>query len=159
MRPFKMSKALWWIIGGIIVIAVVVMVMKKSDDTPSVTVSPSPTMDASATATPSTAVTAGVSTGTGAKTYSALVTQYGTNRIQFDQYCQAIPKTAVFKTGAKVMFDNRSGDARSIMINGTTYNFPGYGYRVITLSSTTLPKTILLDCGSAQNVGTITIQK
>lgn len=73
--------------------------------------------------------------------------------------CQAIPAKAVFKTGTKVMFDNRSGDARTITIGGTKYYFPGYGYRIIKLGGPVLPATVNLDCGAALHVGTITVEK
>ena len=93
------------------------------------------------------------------QTYTTLVKQYEGRRIQFDIYCQAIPKNVTYKNGTKVMFDNRSGDARIITIGGVQYNFPGYGYKVLTLSSNTLPKTLLLSCGAAVNVGQILLQR
>jgi len=57
------------------------------------------------------------------------------------------------------MFDNRSGDARYIKIGDVIYLFGGYDYKILTLSSSTLPKTLTMDCGSAVNVGTILLQK
>ncbi len=159
-------KAIWWIIGVILAILVIWWIAKGDsyDATATPTYSGTPAVTATNSASPLATADATISgvgpsgTATNA-TYSALVTQYAGKRIQFDAGCQAIPKTAVFKTGTKVMFDNRSGDARTIVINGTSYSFPGYGYKVITLSSTTLPKTFMIDCGSAQNTGTITIEK
>ena len=94
-----------------------------------------------------------------AKTYTQLVAQYVGKRIQFDARCQAIPNNVTFKDGTQVMFDNRSGDARTITVGGTKYQFAGYGYKVLTLSSGTLPKTLYLSCGAAVNVGQILLQK
>jgi len=57
------------------------------------------------------------------------------------------------------MFDNRSGDARYIKVGDQVYQLAGYGYKILTLTSPVLPKTLLLDCGSAVNVGQILLQK
>lgn len=92
------------------------------------------------------------------QTYTQLVKEYEGRRIQFDINCQAIPSNITYKNGTKVMFDNRSGDARVITIGGVQYNFLGYGYKTLTLSSPTLPKTLLLSCGAAVNVGQILLQ-
>ena len=56
------------------------------------------------------------------------------------------------------MLDNRSGDARTITLAGTKYQLSGYGYALVTLSSQSLPKEMLLSCGSAVNVGKILLQ-
>lgn len=93
------------------------------------------------------------------QTYTKLTVEYKDRRIQFDMGCQAIPNNVTYKSGTKVMFDNRSGDARIITVGGVKYSFPGYGYKIITLSSQTLPKTLLLSCGAAVNVGQILLQK
>lgn len=93
------------------------------------------------------------------KVYTQTVSSFEGERIQFDERCQAIPSQLTFKNGAKVMFDNRSGDARQISIGGVGYQFPGYGYKIITLASSRLPKTLWINCGSAVNVGQILLQK
>ena len=91
--------------------------------------------------------------------YSEVVKQYVGRQIQFDVNCQAIPTQTTFKNGTVIMFDNRSGDARTIKIGDVSYSFSGYGYKILTLSSPTLPKTLNLNCGSAVNVGSILIQR
>ncbi len=91
--------------------------------------------------------------------YSEVIKQYVGRQIQFDVNCQAIPTQTTFKNGTALMFDNRSGDARTIKIGDVSYAFPGYGYKILTLSSSTLPKTLNLNCGSAVNVGSILIQR
>lgn len=113
---------------------------------------------------PAQEVASGVAPKTGGsanqtQTYTNLVKEYEGKRIQFDIGCQANPGQATFKTGTKVMFDNRSGDPRIITIGGVQYSFAGYGYKILTLSSPSLPKTILLSCGAAVNVGQILLQK
>lgn len=62
------------------------------------------------------------------------------------------------KNGTSIMLDNRSGDARTFAVGGVFYSIAGYGWKVVTPSSKTLPATMYLDCGSARNVGTIMLQ-
>jgi hypothetical protein len=153
-----MNKTLWWVVGAVAVV-LVILAVKNSDKPVDVAGSPSPSASVSPSVSPKPTSTTGIGAGACTAAYTALVNQYGSNRIQFDMYCQAVPSTATFKTGTYVMFDNRSGDARVINIGGIKYNFPGYGYRIIKLGSTKLPATVKLDCGTAVNVGTITVQK
>lgn len=91
--------------------------------------------------------------------YDEALKQYGSRRIQFDMYCQAQPASSTYKDGTYLMLDNRSGDARIVTVNKIQYRLAGYGWKIITLKSKTLPATWLLDCGSAISVGTILIQK
>ena len=91
-------------------------------------------------------------------TYEQAIKKYEGVRIQFDASCQAIPNQITVKTGANVMFDNRSGDARWISLNNVGYYINGYDFAVLRLASKTLPSNVVLDCGSAQNVGQILIQ-
>ena len=95
---------------------------------------------------------------TQSQTYTQLVKEYEGRRIQFDINCQSVPSSSAYKNGTKIMFDNRSGDARTITVAGVQYNLSGYGYKILTLSSPTLPKTILLSCGAAVNVGQVLLQ-
>lgn len=92
------------------------------------------------------------------KSYTELVKEYEGKRIQFNQYCQAIPNSVTYKNGTSIMLDNRSGDARDIKVGNSVYSLAGYGYRIVTLSGTLLPKEVLLSCGSAVNVGKILLQ-
>lgn len=101
-----------------------------------------------------------VTTGSGAVTLSyqkALVT-YKDRRIQLDKACQATPNNVTYKNGTSIMIDNRSPEARTFKL-GSTYTIKGYGFRIITLNSSTVPATWLLDCGAGQNAATILIQK
>ena len=92
-------------------------------------------------------------------TYTQAVEQYAGKRIQFNQYCQGVPNYVTYQNGTNIMLDNRSGDARTIKVGATAYSLAGYGFRIVTLSSATLPATLLLSCGSAVNVGQILLQK
>ncbi len=96
---------------------------------------------------------------TSSQAYSTAVAKYQGKRIQFDMYCQAIPTSLVFKSPATIMLDNRSGDARIIMIGTHTYYLAGYGWQIVTLSSSTLPATLWINCGSAVNVSKVVLEK
>lgn len=91
--------------------------------------------------------------------YSKALAKYGTNRIQFGDMCQATPANVTYKNGTAVMLDNRSSTARSINISGTVYRIAAYDYVVANMYSSSFPKTVLVDCGTQQNVATILIQK
>ncbi len=93
-----------------------------------------------------------------AMTYQQALTKYKDTRIQFDATCQATPNNMTFKNGTAIMLDNRASVARNININGPV-SIKAYGFKIVTLSSSTLPKTILVDCGTGQNVATILLQK
>lgn len=139
-----------------IVLIVLVLLMVRNRDGGGV-LSPSPTP----TPTPAPRVQTPPETGTAQQTrvYSQLVKEYNERRIQFDVNCQAVPTETTFKNGTSVMFDNRSGDARAIKVGTTTFTLAGYGYRIMTLTSGTLPATLSLGCGSAVNVGKVTLQR
>ena len=91
--------------------------------------------------------------------YEDVVKEFGGRRIQFDAMCQAIPNSFTVKSGTQVMFDNRSGDARWFTLNGFGYHLNGYSFTTVTLSSKKLPLNVVIDCGSAQNVAQILLQK
>ncbi len=93
------------------------------------------------------------------KTYNQLLKDFIGRRVQFDARCQAIPSDLTYKNGTQVMFDNRSGDARWISVGGAEYYLSGYGYKILTLSSKSLPKDLYINCGSAVNVGQILLQR
>jgi hypothetical protein len=135
----------WWVEGGTLPASLSL----SPSASPSVSASKSPVSGIRRTATPAPTSTA---------SYTQLVQQFGSNRIQFDNRCQAQPNSVVFKNGAQIMLDNRSSQARNISLNGTSYALAGYGYKIVTLSSATLPKQISLGCNSLVNVGVIQLE-
>ena len=141
----------------ILALALAVLLLMNSRDQYAIqpTASPTPTPTPAKTVTKKAPVS-----GTAQQTqaYSEVVKQYTGRHIQFGINCQAIPPQTTFKNGTVVLFDNRSGDARTIKIGDVSYSFPGYGYKILTLSNSTLPKTLNLHCGSAVNVGSILLQ-
>ena len=146
-----LAGAVWWFNGG------------GSNVTLSPDASTSPTA-AGATktpagykATPSISPTP-VPVATSNLSYSQLVVQYGANRIQFNQDCQAQPSSMVLKNSTGILLDNRSNKTQVIALNGASYTLVPYGYRVVTLSSATLPKVLSVSCNDSVNTGTINLQ-
>lgn len=115
--------------------------------------SPSPT-----TGTAAKPVAKKGTTPVSGKSYTELVKEYEGKRIQFDERCQMVPKDPTFKNGTYVLLDNRSSSARTIKVGEMKYDLIAYGYQVVALSSSNLPKELLLSCGSSGNVGKILLQ-
>jgi hypothetical protein len=90
--------------------------------------------------------------------YQQALLKYKDARLQLDKNCQASPDKMTFKNGAYMMVDNRSSVARTVKV-GSVFPIKAYGFKIIKLSSATLPATWYVDCGSSQNVATVTIQK
>jgi len=154
VNVLKSGKGLVLILVALIFISLIVFMgdnkeVEEPRDTTNGTVNVSPT---------TSPVPARSSSPVKTKTYTELVAEFNGRRIQFDINCQAIPNYVTFKEGTQVMFDNRSGEQRFITIGGVSYSFPGYGYKILTMSADKLPATVLLSCGSAINVGQILIQ-
>lgn len=91
-------------------------------------------------------------------TYSEAVQLYKDRRIQFAPDCQVVPVSSVMRNGTKVMFDNRAAEARQVRLDRVSHFLAGYGFKIITLSSKTLPHTVMIDCGSGRNNGKIILQ-
>ena len=97
-------------------------------------------------------------TQTQVQTYSAVVSQYEGRRIQFDDQCQSQPTEVTYKNGTTLMFDNRSAMAKTVKIGDQTYEFPPYGYKILTLNSVSLPATLNVSCNNSVNVLKILLQ-
>jgi len=93
-----------------------------------------------------------------AKSYSDAVKEYEGRRIQFDDRCQVTPQNPTYKNGTVVMLDNRSASIRTVVVGGIKYDLGAYDYKIVTLSSSSLPKELVVTCGSSGNVGKILLQ-
>ncbi len=91
--------------------------------------------------------------------YTQALKTYGTNRIQYDQDCVAIPSQVAFKGGTKVMLDNRDDVAKKVTIGTTTYSLAAWGYKIATIPTYSAQKTIMGNCGAKVNVITIIVNK
>jgi hypothetical protein len=90
--------------------------------------------------------------------YADALVKYKDARIQLGKMCQAIPNNVTFKNNTSIMIDNRTPVDHTIKL-GTTFSIKAWGFKIIKLSSPTLPATWMMNCDEARNVSTILIQK
>jgi hypothetical protein len=90
--------------------------------------------------------------------YASALIKYKNARIQLDKMCQATPNNVTYKNNASIMIDNRAPVARTVKV-GSVFSVKAWGFKIIKLSSATLPSTWLVDCDKSQNVATVLIQK
>lgn len=157
------NSTLWMVVAVIVIILVVLLMVRAKNskmdgsdinnygDMSQVQVEG--TEDTTVETTPVLTTTPAVSLS-----YQQALIKYKDRRIQLDKNCQAFPNNVTYKNGTSIMIDNRAGVARTLNINGPV-SIKAYGFKIVTLSSSTLPKTILVDCGAGQNVATILLQK
>ena len=90
--------------------------------------------------------------------YADALATYKDARIQRGADCQASPNNVTYKNNSSIMLDNRSDKTRTVKV-GSVFTLPAYGFKIVNLSSPTLPATWYIDCDSSQNVATILIQR
>ncbi|MEK7600381.1 MAG: hypothetical protein AAB463_00250 [Patescibacteria group bacterium] len=158
-------KYLWYGIGALVVLFIVFNVTSNVPVTApganqQAQVTPVPS-SAPAQATPKAVVKPKTTTPSSPSniSYGDALRLYSGSRVQFGVTCQASPNQITVINGTNVMFDNRSGDARWIALNGQAYYLEGYGFKILPMKSQTLPQTVVLDCGAAKNVGKILVQQ
>lgn len=90
--------------------------------------------------------------------YAEALIKYKDARIQLDTLCRAFPNYATYKNNTSIMIDNRAPLSRVVKID-SNYSVKAYSFKIIKLSSATLPITWLVDCDKYENVATILLQK
>lgn len=90
--------------------------------------------------------------------YAQALEKYKNARIQLDKDCQARPSNVTYKNNTSIMIDNRAPVARAVKV-GSVFNIKAWGFKVVKLSSATLPVTWYVDCDKSQNVAAILIQR
>jgi hypothetical protein len=116
------------------------------------------TTDQSIPTTPTTPTTSSTTKPASTLKYTDAQKLYAGKILQIDPQCKATPRAMTFKNNTNIMIDNRAPVAHSVKI-GSVYNIEAYGFKIVKLSSGSLPATLLVDCGSQQNVATISLQK
>ena len=161
------NKNMWMWVTGIVVLAAVASLLVWSMNSSTPVLAPStnnnPVVDNTALdANLGTEdISAGsVNTGSTAVSisYANALIKYKDARLQLDKTCQASPDKMTFKNNTNIMIDNRAPVARSVRV-GSIFPIKAYGFKIVNLSSATLPATWLVDCDKSQNVSTILIQK
>jgi hypothetical protein len=156
-----MGKNIWVLVALVVIVAVYFTGGKWLDKYSGVVGTTSPSPSSSSSSAPGTTVKPVVGKSPAPvsnKSYTELVKEYVGRIIQFDDRCQINPKDPKFKNGTSIMLDNRSAIARTVTVGTAKYDLAGYGYKLITLSSPSLPKELNITCGSSGNVGKILLQ-
>lgn len=149
------KKTLWVVLGLVVLVGVIWAIVMVSNSNQAQPVIDTNTTTKTRTTTPTPAATVPSSSNL---SYNAALLKYGTNRIQFQPDCQAVPDNMVFKNGVTIMLDNRAAVSRVVKLD-KSYTLGAYSFTTATLSSSQLPHKILVDCGKSQNVATITVEK
>lgn len=149
------NKTVLWVVIVLVILVGAFFLVKKTKTAPSMETDTTVDMNNSTEDT-----TEGSVNTSAAKTlsYNEALAAYPTNRIQLDKVCQAHPNNVTYKNGTSIMIDNRSPQPAKVKL-GSTFTIRPYSFKIIKLSSATLPSTLLLDCGTSQNVATVLIQK
>ena len=95
---------------------------------------------------------------TSSMSYAQALAKYKDTLIQFDETCQVIPSNVTYKNNTFIMIDNRVPIDRTVKID-SVYNIKSYSFKIIKLSSNTLPMKWLIDCDQSQNVATVSIEE
>jgi uncharacterized protein YxeA len=156
------NKNTFIIIIAIIVMAIIVMVLVKNNKK-SVNLTETPNdnvqqTDQAINGVKTNKTAKNATTSVASISYEQALIKYKDYRIQLAQDCQATPVNVTYKNGTSIMIDNRSNVERVVRV-GSNYTIPAWGFKIINLTSSTLPATWLVDCGAQQNVATILIQK
>jgi len=91
-------------------------------------------------------------------TYEQALIKYKDYRLQIDTQCRVSPNNITYKNKTNIMLDNRSPVSRTVKV-GSTYTIKPWGFKIITVSASTFPTKLLVDCDKSQNVATILVQK
>lgn len=150
------NKTLIGIVIAAVVVVVLIVVGTRSKSTPGTTPTPSTSASISESGSPTPTISSTISK---TLTYADALKKYSATRIQFDTTCQAHPSSMVIKKGTAIMLDNRSAKATTISVGSVKYSLAAYGFRIMVPTAKTLPSTLLIDCGAAQNVATLLIEK
>lgn len=153
---------IFWIVLAVVIVGIIIFLNSKqsvaptnpSNDNTNTTTNTAPTGN---TAKPATKPANTQNTIT--TSYQEMVKKYEGRRIQFNEWCQATPSSQTYKNGTQIMFDNRGSKATTLTIDGVAYPTSAYTYRLITLSSKTLPHTVIVNCGAQNNVAQLTLQQ
>ncbi len=138
------------VVGIIVLLAIVFFAMSKKKD-----VEEAPIVDNTTEGTDVEGVNeVDTSSPEKALTYQQALVKYKDKRIHFTADCQASPDRQVFNVGTTIMLDNRAPKSLTVKV-GSTYTLGRYGFKIITLNT---KGTLLVDCGTSQNVATVIVQ-
>ena len=124
---YQANKSAVWSVGGVVVVVILIILgnllfHKKTGDVVPETQTPADTaLESSGNPAMSYTAPTGTPTSVAPKLgCDAAVAKLGRNRIQFDEKCAAVASNTTFKTGTEIMRDNRSSQAKTFVVSGTS---------------------------------------
>lgn len=91
--------------------------------------------------------------------YTEAYTKYKDGHVlQFNEQCQAFPKTMSIANKTVLMLDNRSSHDEVIKIGENAYEIPAYGFKIVNLDIEKVPTVFTVDCLKSQNVNTLIVE-
>lgn len=155
MKKFTNNQIILIVVIVLIAVAVGAYLVYRVQSFPKAKITENPQAQTSSAQT-QTPPAGNAAAATKTPSYGDLLKTYADRRIQFDANCLVTPYSATFVNGTRVMLDNRLNKGRSVYLNDVQYYLGPYGYRIITLTAAgPLPYTIMVDCGTGKNNGTI----
>ncbi len=148
---------IFWVIIAIIIVGGIVFLNSRQTTVPPVTNTNTNTPPSEVTNQPETKPITPVKTIT--TSYQEMVKKFEGKRIQINDACQATPSSQTFKNGTQVMFDNRGAKAIKLTVDGVSYPTSAYTYRLITLTSKTLPHSVIINCNGQNNIAQFNLQQ
>ncbi len=155
MEKKKNKMAVWMIVGFIVVVLLIMVIAKKKATNISDIIPPLPQENQELTTEEQNTKT---TTSSASLTYQQALVKYKNRIIQVNQQCQATPGILTYKNPVTIMVDNRSPIPHTFKL-GSTFTVKAYGFKIVELSSSSLPATFLLDCDKLQNIATVILQK
>ena len=154
-KKTKDQQNLMWAILVVVGVIAAIMLIKKGNEPLEYETQQPKTTTKNQTTTTSPVVKAPAPSSA----YTQAVAKYKDRRIQFDEHCVATPNNMTFKNPVTLMLDNRSGRPAKIVISSVSYYLSAWGYKIITINQSSLPKNLLVDCNTSQNVAQILMQR
>ncbi len=148
---------IFWVIIAIVIVGGIVFLNSRQTTVSPVTNTNTNTPPSEVTNQPEVKPTTPVKTIT--TSYQEMVRKFEGKRIQINDSCQATPSSQTFKNGTQVMFDNRGSKAIKLTIDGVSYPTSAYTYRLITLTSKTLPHSVIINCNGQNNIAQFNLQQ
>ena len=155
--PMTKGNKIFWVVIAIVIVRGIVFLNSRQTTVAPTTNTNTNTAPTEITNKPETKPT--TPTKVPAGSYQEMVKKYEGRRIQINDACQATPSSQTFKNGTQVMFDNRGSKAIKLTVDGVSYPTSAYTYRLIPLTSKTLPHSVIINCNGQNNIAQFNLQQ
>lgn len=90
--------------------------------------------------------------------YEDALAKYSNTLLYIDEGCKVSPANLTVKNNTDIMIDNRTSAIQVVKV-GMMFPIKANSFKLVKLSSATLPATWLMDCGKMTKVASILIEK